>query len=117
MSKFNLELSKFKKVKDEPTHVTLKHSDGHEIKIAKAPLSPKMRSQLSELPHFDDGGPVSKEGWQSFQQGFNGGSALSCVSRSVSDASASAGSSLPTETGRRRRPGASVALSPPSWPA
>lgn len=53
------DLSKFKKVKVENTHTTLRHPQGHEIKIAHASLSSKMKKQLDGLPHYDEGGPAT----------------------------------------------------------
>lgn len=47
---FPMDLSKFKKVGQDKTHTTLKHPEGHEIRIAHAAVSPKMRGQLAELP-------------------------------------------------------------------
>lgn len=47
MRGFNLK--KFKKVKEDKDWATLIHVDGHEINIAKAPLSPMQRKQLENL--------------------------------------------------------------------
>lgn len=53
----NLNLSQFKKVKEDDKSAVLKHPQGHHITIAKNALSPKLKSQLSELPmHYDEGG-------------------------------------------------------------
>lgn len=62
MSKFPLNLSQFKKVKDEKDHAILEHPHGHTIKIAKKPLGDKMRKQLDALPmSMAKGGEVKKE--------------------------------------------------------
>lgn len=44
----------FKKVKDHKDHAILRHHDGHEIKIDKKGLSPKMREMLAALPMGDE---------------------------------------------------------------
>lgn len=59
MNKFPLDLSKFKRVQADKQTTTLKHSDGHEIRIAHKSLQPEMRKQLDKLPmHMAKGGPV-----------------------------------------------------------
>lgn len=56
-NKFPLDLSSFKKTKSDKDFTTLKHKDGHEIKIAHNSLNPKMRSQITKLPEMlADGG-------------------------------------------------------------
>lgn len=45
----HINLSKFKKVKSDQHSTTLRHQDGHEIKIAHQALSPKMRGQLQSI--------------------------------------------------------------------
>jgi hypothetical protein len=50
-----LDFREFKKIKDEKDHAILKHPKGHEIKIAKAALSGKLRKQLDALPHYAGG--------------------------------------------------------------
>lgn len=64
MSKpFVFDLKKFKKVGSEGGMTTLKHPDGHSIKIAHKSLSPKMRSQLADLPMaLAEGGEVGSTG-------------------------------------------------------
>lgn len=48
----------WKKVADEKDHAVLRHETGHEMKVAKAGLSPKMRGQLAEIPvHSDANNP------------------------------------------------------------
>ncbi len=55
-----LNLSQFKKVKEDEKSAVLKHQKGHEISIAKKSLSPKLRDQLASLPiHYDVGGMVN----------------------------------------------------------
>lgn len=44
----------FKKVSEDKHKTVLKHDNGHEITIAHAPLSSKMRSQLKSLPMSTD---------------------------------------------------------------
>lgn len=43
-------MSKFKKTKEDNDCVYLKHQDGHEIRIAKSPLSKDQKQDLSKLP-------------------------------------------------------------------
>lgn len=58
----NFELHKFKKIKDDHKSTTLQHPEGHQIKIAKNVLSPKLKEQISKLPmHLAEGGEVSDE--------------------------------------------------------
>lgn len=49
------DLSRFKKVASDKHSTTLKHDDGHTIKLAHAPLSPKMRGELHALPMANGG--------------------------------------------------------------
>lgn len=59
-----LNLSKFKKVKEDEHSATLEHPSGHQIRIAKKLLSPDVHEELSKLPmkmasggkvlHFED---------------------------------------------------------------
>lgn len=51
-----LDLSKFKKIKQDQKSATLRHPDGHEIKVAVGGLSPEMRKKLTSLPVYKDGG-------------------------------------------------------------
>lgn len=54
-----LNLKGFKKVDSDDHHTTLKHSNGHMIKIAHKPLSDKMRKDLDALPTaMAEGGAV-----------------------------------------------------------
>lgn len=53
----NLNLSKFKKVFENKHSATLKHPDGHDIKIAKTGLNEKSLKELAALPmHMAEGG-------------------------------------------------------------
>lgn len=55
MSKFfPLNLSKFKRVSSDKHTTTLKHDDGHEVKIAHGVLSPKLRGHLAALPEHKE---------------------------------------------------------------
>lgn len=56
-----LDFKKFTKVKEDKHSTTLRHPDGHEVRIAHAPLNPKMRSQLAEIK-MSDGGLVPDHG-------------------------------------------------------
>lgn len=57
-----MDFSKFKKVHEDHHSSTLMHPEGHQIKIAKSGLSPKLKEQLKKLPmHFDEGGGVPTE--------------------------------------------------------
>lgn len=55
----NFDLSKFKKVASDKKMTTLKHVDGHELKIAHHNLSPKLKSELEKL-EMDSGEAPSK---------------------------------------------------------
>lgn len=58
MKAFNL--AKFKKMKEDKDWADLIHEDGHQLRIAKAPLSSIQRKQLENLKtHYADGGEVS----------------------------------------------------------
>lgn len=50
MKKMPLDLSKFKKVSSDGHYSTLKHADGHELKIAHYSLDKEKREQLQGLP-------------------------------------------------------------------
>ena len=50
MSKFPMDLSQFKKVKEDHAFTTLKHTKGHEVKIAHAALDKNHQKQLKKLP-------------------------------------------------------------------
>jgi hypothetical protein len=52
-----MDLSRFKKIASDGKVSTLRHSRGHEIKIAHSGLSPKMREHLDGMPvHLAEGG-------------------------------------------------------------
>lgn len=58
----NLNLSKFKKMKEDASTATLQHPAGHTFQIAKKSLSPSMQKELGSLPmHLQDGGEVPEE--------------------------------------------------------
>lgn len=58
---FKMDWTKFKKVSSDKDTTTLRHDDGHTIKIAHKPLSSKMKAELSSLPlHKDGGGQVDR---------------------------------------------------------
>lgn len=58
----NLDLSKFKKIKDEKNEATLQHPKGHQLRIAKMALSEKLKKQLSSLPmHLAGGGEAESD--------------------------------------------------------
>lgn len=66
MAKLPMGFKNFKKVGGDEHHTIMRHSDGHEIKIAHKPLSPKIRSELislkSEAPKaMADGGEVKDD--------------------------------------------------------
>lgn len=66
MSRFHLDLSKFKKHSEDENTTTLAHQDGHKIIVAHKALHPKMREQLAKLPKPEkammaDGGEVADE--------------------------------------------------------
>jgi hypothetical protein len=53
------DLSKFKKIHEDLHSSTLRHPEGHEIRIAKSGLSSKLKSQLASLPVFKaEGGEI-----------------------------------------------------------
>ena len=53
------DLSKFKRLKSDEKSTTLQHPDGHQIVIAHAPLTPKVKKQLGALPAMmAEGGEV-----------------------------------------------------------
>lgn len=58
----NLDLSKFKKIKDEGESAVLQHPDGHQIILAKKGLNPKHQKDLGSLrTHMADGGMAQKD--------------------------------------------------------
>ncbi len=53
----HINMKKFKKIASDKTHTTMRHMDGHEMKIAHSALSPKARKELADIPvHMADGG-------------------------------------------------------------
>ncbi len=50
-------MNKFKKVEDHKDYAVMRHPNGHEIKVAKAPLSPKYRAQLAAMKIHKDEAP------------------------------------------------------------
>lgn len=58
---FKLDLGKFKKISSDKHSTTMRHEDGHELRVAHAALSPKLRGQLAELPKADDSKPARFE--------------------------------------------------------
>jgi len=57
MAKFDLDLKKFKHIESDDKMTTLKHKDGHELKIAHKSLSPEFQKQLEALRS-----PLAKQG-------------------------------------------------------
>lgn len=56
-----MNLSQFKKVRDDAQTAILKHPKGHEIRIAKKGLTAKLKEQLAELPlHLAEGGDTNQ---------------------------------------------------------
>lgn len=55
-----LEISHFKKIKEDENSAILRHPKGHEIRIAKKSLQPHLKKQLENLPHFDQGGELQQ---------------------------------------------------------
>lgn len=55
MKKFNLNLSKFKKVSSDKEHTVLQAPEGHQIKVKHSALHPKMREQLAAIPMAEGG--------------------------------------------------------------
>lgn len=54
-----LDLSKFKKVHSDKKSTTLRHKDGHELKIAHDNLSAKMKTALTSLPTHENSQPIN----------------------------------------------------------
>lgn len=68
MPKFPLDLSSFKKIHEDENSATLEHPHGHQISIAKAKLSAKMKESLAKLPMAET--PAQTDpGVQSFADG------------------------------------------------
>lgn len=51
---FPMNLAKFKRVSSDKNTTTLRHDDGHEIKVAHSALSPKLRGHLASLPEHKE---------------------------------------------------------------
>jgi hypothetical protein len=75
--------SKFLKVHEDKHTATLRHPNGHEVKVAKKALSKQLLKQLSDLPNHGEatqalakGGSVNKEKALAIQNGFNNATAL-----------------------------------------
>jgi len=78
MSKIQLDFKKFKHLKSDKDSTTLRHVDGHELKIARNGLAPEFKAQLDalskvskddetplqqdEIAHKAKGGPVPSDG-------------------------------------------------------
>lgn len=58
-----LDMSKFKKISEDPHRAVFRHNDGHSFTVAKTMLSPRMRAELGGMPiyHFDVGGQVPND--------------------------------------------------------
>lgn len=56
-----IDLSKFKKVSSDKHTTTMRHDDGHELKVVHSVLSPKLKKGLEKLP-MADGGEVPVKG-------------------------------------------------------
>lgn len=54
---FNVDLSKFKKVKSDDKKTIMRHADGHELTIAHSALSKKMKQQLDSLESEEKSNP------------------------------------------------------------
>lgn len=67
MAKLGIDLSKFRKIAHDKDTATLRHKDGHEIKIALKGLHPSSRGDVARLPLHEapkkmaDGGQVDAE--------------------------------------------------------
>lgn len=66
MKNFQIPFNKFKKIKDDEQTAIMRHEDGHEFKIAKAALTPKIREQLAQIPLHEDKTEKVKEDVQHF---------------------------------------------------
>src|SRR3954469_15687420 len=57
-----IDFSRFKKVSSDKVSTTLRHNQGHEIKVAHKPLSPKFKEQLDRLPmYMAEGGDTEED--------------------------------------------------------
>lgn len=58
----SFDFSKFRKVSSNAKTTTLRHEQGHELRIAHAALTAKVRDQISALPvHMAEGGKIKAE--------------------------------------------------------
>jgi hypothetical protein len=53
---FKMDMKNFKKVASDKGTSTFEHSDGHQIQVVHAKLSPKMRAQIAGMPTHQVGG-------------------------------------------------------------
>lgn len=60
-----LNLSSFRKIKEDKHSATMKHEDGHTLTIAKSALPAIQRKQLEKLPMYAEGGQVQQQQQQS----------------------------------------------------
>lgn len=63
---FKLDLGKFKKIATDKHSTTMRHEDGHTMRIAHSALSPKLKSHLENIPmhkepHMAEGGQASRD--------------------------------------------------------
>ena len=57
-----MDLSRFKKISGDKQSTTLRHSKGHEVKIAHKGLTDKMREHLNGMPvHLAEEGEVPEK--------------------------------------------------------
>lgn len=78
MSRVKLDLKMFQHVKSDKDSTTLRHKDGHELKIAHGPLSKDARNQLEELANgamqsidkkmAEGGGVADTSGYDAYKQ-------------------------------------------------
>lgn len=75
-----MDFSGFKKIHEDDDKAVMRHGMGHEIVIAKAGLSHKLRKHLSNLPlHKDEGGMIEKRDPNPISQGFTNATGLSSL--------------------------------------
>ncbi len=53
-----MNVAHFKKIHEDEKTATLKHADGHEIRIAKNGITRKMQKDLKDIPMYAEGGEV-----------------------------------------------------------
>ncbi len=80
-----IKLDGWKKVKSDKEHTVLRNPEGHEIRVAHKPLSPKFRGQLASLP-MAEGGNVDPR--QPGALNFDGGGDIPTTSTPKLDSSA-----------------------------